>query len=109
MDFQKSLLTLTENSEENDGETSWQGESAFVPSSTGELLVTAVMVIPALLVLVYAMVAFYHCVCSRNYAEWRASWWGQEGTWDESSQVNQVEEGAGLLYTSNSKDHEWDA
>lgn len=76
-----------ESSEEDEVEASWQGESAFVPSSTGELLMTAVLVIPALLVLVYAMVAFYHCVCSRNYAEWRASWWGQEGHRDESSQI----------------------
>lgn len=80
-----NLISSTEHSE--DDETSWQEESAFVPSSTGELLVTAVLMIPAVLCLVYTMVAFYHCVCSRNYAEWRASWWGQEGTRDESAQV----------------------
>lgn len=78
--------TLQHESSEDD-EVSWQEESAFIPSSTGELLVTAVLMIPAVLCLVYAMVAFYHCVCSRNYAEWRASWWGQEGTSDESAQI----------------------
>ncbi|XP_045623274.1 sterol regulatory element-binding protein cleavage-activating protein [Procambarus clarkii] len=68
-------------------ETDWQEESAFIPSSSGELLLTAVLVIPAVLCLVYAMVALYHCVCSRNYAEWRASWWGKDGAKDETSQI----------------------
>nr|XP_053640493.1 sterol regulatory element-binding protein cleavage-activating protein-like [Cherax quadricarinatus] len=33
------------------------------------------------------MVALYNCICSRNYAEWRASWWGQDGAKDETSQI----------------------
>lgn len=69
-----------------------EGESAFIPSSSGELLLTAVLVIPAVLFLVYATVALYHCVCSRNYAEWRASWWGsgKDGARDETSQVRRI-------------------
>ncbi|XP_063610066.1 sterol regulatory element-binding protein cleavage-activating protein-like isoform X2 [Penaeus indicus] len=65
----------------------WQEGSAFIPSSTGELLLTAILVIPAVLCLLYAFVALYHCICSRNYAEWRASWWGQDGVKSETSQI----------------------
>lgn len=83
--WQADKLRL-EDSEDSE-ETDWQEESAFIPSSSGELLLTAVLVIPAVLFLVYAMVALYHCICSRNYAEWRASWWGQDGTKDETSQI----------------------
>lgn len=27
-----------------------------------------------MIVLAYALVVMYRCICSRNYAEWRASW-----------------------------------
>lgn len=33
------------------------------------------------------MVVLYRCVCTRNYAEWRASWHQQEKTQDSSTQL----------------------
>ncbi|KAK7067765.1 hypothetical protein SK128_017316, partial [Halocaridina rubra] len=65
----------------------WQEEMAFIPSSTGEMLLTAILVIPAVLCLVYSTIALYHCICSRNYAEWRASWWGKDKPRDKESQI----------------------
>lgn len=65
----------------------WQEEMAFIPTSSGEMLLTAILVIPAVLCLVYSIIALYHCICSRNYAEWRASWWGKDRIRDEKSQI----------------------
>lgn len=50
-------------------------ESApFYPSSPMELLLMTILCLISVSVIAYAMVVLYHCVCSRNYAEWRASW-----------------------------------
>ncbi|CAL4090197.1 unnamed protein product, partial [Meganyctiphanes norvegica] len=66
----------------------WLEDSvAFVPSSRNELFITAVFLIPALFTLIYGMVALYRCICSRNYAEWRASWWGDNNSIGESTQI----------------------
>ncbi|TRY79121.1 hypothetical protein TCAL_05977 [Tigriopus californicus] len=50
--------------------------SPFVPTSPGELFLAFVFAFPSMLFLVYVMIVFYRCVCSRNYAEWRSSWEG---------------------------------
>jgi len=64
-------------------------EVPFIPSSPMELFFTAVLCVVSIVVLAYTMVMLYRCVCSRNYAEWRASWAGdREGvTVDGSTQV----------------------
>nr|CAD7460238.1 unnamed protein product [Timema tahoe] len=49
-------------------------EVPFVPSSPMELFLTSVLCIISVIVLAYTMVVLYRCVCSRHYAEWRASW-----------------------------------
>jgi hypothetical protein len=51
-------------------------EVPFVPSSPMELFLTAVLCVVSIVVVAYTMVMLYRCVCSRNYAEWRASWAG---------------------------------
>ncbi|KDR22117.1 Sterol regulatory element-binding protein cleavage-activating protein [Zootermopsis nevadensis] len=65
------------------------GEVPFVPSSPMELFLTAVLCIISIVVLAYTMVMLYRCVCSRNYAEWRASWAGdgESVTSDGTTQV----------------------
>lgn len=64
-------------------------EVPFIPSSPMELFFTAVLCVVSIVVLAYTMVMLYRCVCSRNYAEWRASWaCDREGvTVDGSTQV----------------------
>lgn len=46
----------------------------FIPTSPSELILIAVLCSVSILVLVYTLVMLYRCVCSRNYAEWRAGW-----------------------------------
>ncbi|KAF5297711.1 hypothetical protein FQA39_LY12042 [Lamprigera yunnana] len=44
------------------------------PSSPMEIFLTTILCIISVVVLAYAFVVLYRCICSRNYAEWRASW-----------------------------------
>jgi len=46
----------------------------FIPTSPSELILIAALCFISILVLVYTLVMLYRCVCSRNYAEWRAGW-----------------------------------
>ncbi|XP_050523788.1 sterol regulatory element-binding protein cleavage-activating protein isoform X2 [Daktulosphaira vitifoliae] len=46
----------------------------FIPTSPSELMLITVLCLISILVLVYTLVMLYRCVCSRNYAEWRAGW-----------------------------------
>lgn len=46
----------------------------FIPTSPSELILIAVLCLISILVLVYTLIMLYRCVCSRNYAEWRAGW-----------------------------------
>ncbi|KAA0184594.1 hypothetical protein HAZT_HAZT007505 [Hyalella azteca] len=50
----------------------------FIPSSSGEMIVTGILAIPALGVMVYSFIWLYRCICSRHYAEWREQWWTGE-------------------------------
>ncbi|KAJ4442079.1 hypothetical protein ANN_11945 [Periplaneta americana] len=67
----------------------WHWEVPFIPSSPMELFLMAVLCIISIVVLAYTMVMLYRCVCSRNYAEWRASWTadGEGALQDASTQV----------------------
>ncbi|XP_067004981.2 sterol regulatory element-binding protein cleavage-activating protein isoform X2 [Anabrus simplex] len=49
----------------------------FIPTSPMEIFLTALLCIISVAVVAYMMVVLYRCVCSRNYAEWRASWAGE--------------------------------
>ncbi|KAG8338714.1 hypothetical protein J6590_000393 [Homalodisca vitripennis] len=62
-------------------------DAPFFPSSPMELFLTAILCIISVLVLTYTFVVLYRCICSRNYAEWRASWMGTKEASDPSSQV----------------------
>lgn len=47
-----------------------------------EILLTTILCFISALVLAYTVVVLYRCICSRNYAEWRASWFAEKS--DES-------------------------
>ena len=51
-----------------------QSERPLYPTSPMELLLIAILCLISVIVLAYAVVVLYKCICSRNYAEWRASW-----------------------------------
>lgn len=44
------------------------------PKTPMEILLIAILCSVSVFVLAYTMVVLYRCICSRNYAEWRASW-----------------------------------
>ncbi|KAI4501299.1 hypothetical protein M0802_003672 [Mischocyttarus mexicanus] len=62
-------------------------DAPFVPSSPMEIFLTALLCLISVIVVVYTMVVLYRCICSRNYAEWRASWHQQEKTHDSVTQL----------------------
>lgn len=49
-------------------------ELPLLPSSPMELFFLSLLCVVSVGVLAYFMVLLYRCVCSRNYAEWRAGW-----------------------------------
>lgn len=60
-----------------------QSEQPFYPSSPMEIMLTTILCLISIIVLAYIFVVLYRCICSRNYAEWRASWYSEKV--DESS------------------------
>ncbi|XP_034937931.1 sterol regulatory element-binding protein cleavage-activating protein [Chelonus insularis] len=62
-------------------------DAPFVPSSPMEIFLAAVLCLISVIVVAYTMVVLYRCICTRNYAEWRASWHQQEKTQDSSTQL----------------------
>ncbi|XP_012252105.2 sterol regulatory element-binding protein cleavage-activating protein isoform X2 [Athalia rosae] len=59
----------------------------FIPSSPMEIFLAALLCLVSVIVVAYTMVVLYRCVCSRNYAEWRASWHQQEKSNDSVTQL----------------------
>lgn len=53
-------------------------DQPFYPSSPVAIALVALLALISCLVLCYAVVVLYKCVCSRHYAEWRASWFAKK-------------------------------
>ncbi|XP_049885898.1 sterol regulatory element-binding protein cleavage-activating protein [Pectinophora gossypiella] len=49
-------------------------ELPIYPTTPMEILLLAILCTISVAVIAYMMVVLYRCVCSRHYAEWRASW-----------------------------------
>ncbi|KAJ2954548.1 hypothetical protein O0L34_g2832 [Tuta absoluta] len=49
-------------------------ELPIYPTTPMEILLLAILCSISVAVIAYMMVVLYRCVCSRHYAEWRASW-----------------------------------
>ncbi|XP_015600062.1 sterol regulatory element-binding protein cleavage-activating protein isoform X2 [Cephus cinctus] len=62
-------------------------DAPFVPSSPMEIFFAALLCLVSVIVVAYTMVVLYRCICSRNYAEWRASWYQQEKSQDSVTQL----------------------
>ncbi|XP_012541992.1 sterol regulatory element-binding protein cleavage-activating protein [Monomorium pharaonis] len=65
----------------------FNADAPFVPSSPMEIFLAALLCLISVIVVAYTMVVLYRCICSRNYAEWRASWHQQEKTHDSVTQL----------------------
>ncbi|XP_053967505.1 sterol regulatory element-binding protein cleavage-activating protein isoform X2 [Anastrepha ludens] len=61
------------------------GGTPLYPKSPMEFFFAISMCLISIFVLSYTMVVFYRCICTRNYAEWRSSWY-------ESSEIPQKTE-----------------
>ncbi|KAJ8916296.1 hypothetical protein NQ315_016437 [Exocentrus adspersus] len=72
---------------ESAGTTIPQAEQPFYPTSPMEILLTTILCLISVLVLAYAFVVLYRCICTRNYAEWRASWFAERAEESSDDQV----------------------
>ncbi|XP_059607670.1 sterol regulatory element-binding protein cleavage-activating protein [Phlebotomus argentipes] len=50
------------------------GSMPFYPKSPMEIFLASILCAISIFVLTYTLVVLYRCICTRNYAEWRASW-----------------------------------
>ena len=61
-------------------------DAPFIPTSPMEIFLAALLCSISVIVVAYTMVVLYRCICTRNYAEWRASW-HQEKAHDSATQL----------------------
>lgn len=64
-----------------------QIEQPFYPRSPMEIMLITILSLISVIVLAYGFVVLYKCVCSRNYAEWRASWYPEKNEEPMDDQV----------------------
>lgn len=64
------------------------------PSSPMEIFLTTILCFISVVVLAYMLVVLYRCICSRNYAEWRASWYNDKA---EENEVPVLLEGVPIV------------
>lgn len=55
-----------------------ENDRPFYPTSPMEIFLTTILCIISIIVLGYVVVVLYRTICSRNYAEWRASWFSEK-------------------------------
>ncbi|KAH8372904.1 hypothetical protein KR009_007686 [Drosophila setifemur] len=63
------------------------GGMPLVPKSPMEIFFAILLCCISIFVLCYAMVVFYRCICTRNYAEWRSSWHESEAPHKQTEQI----------------------
>ncbi|XP_018321983.1 sterol regulatory element-binding protein cleavage-activating protein [Agrilus planipennis] len=59
-------------------------ERPFYPNSPMEIFLTTILCFISIIVMAYTFVVLYRCICSRNYAEWRASWFNNGDKTEEN-------------------------
>ncbi|CAG4942250.1 unnamed protein product [Colias eurytheme] len=61
---------------EGKGQQQWGkgSEIPIYPTTPMEILLLTILCSISIAVIAYMMVVLYRCICSRHYAEWRASW-----------------------------------
>lgn len=64
---------------------------ALYPKTPTEMVLLVILCTVSVFVITYTMVVMYRCICSRNYAEWRASRWDESETMETNNE--QVLEG----------------
>ncbi|XP_058460282.1 sterol regulatory element-binding protein cleavage-activating protein isoform X2 [Malaya genurostris] len=67
------------------------GNAPFYPKTPMEIILSCMLIAVSIFGVTYALVVLYRCMCTRNYAEWRASW--HDGESDEPKQEQRILEG----------------
>ncbi|GLV41628.1 SREBP cleavage activating protein [Carabus blaptoides fortunei] len=67
-------IDFNDNSDKHSADYMSQVDQPYYPNSPMEILLATILCVISVVVLAYMMVVLYRCVCTRNYAEWRASW-----------------------------------
>ncbi|XP_055613113.1 sterol regulatory element-binding protein cleavage-activating protein [Uranotaenia lowii] len=65
----------------------------FYPKTPMEILLSLLLLAVSIFMVTYTLVMLYRCMCTRNYAEWRASWGGQDSENEEPKQEHRILEG----------------
>ncbi|XP_049801846.1 sterol regulatory element-binding protein cleavage-activating protein [Schistocerca nitens] len=87
---------------------SHQSSAPLVPQSPTELFLTAVLCAVSVAVIAYTTAVLYRCVCSRNYAEWRAGWSGEgSGAANEGDTQVFLRESVPLALEGHTQQVEW--
>ncbi|XP_065077845.1 sterol regulatory element-binding protein cleavage-activating protein [Ochlerotatus camptorhynchus] len=63
----------------------------FYPKTPMEILLSCMLIAVSIFVVAYTLIMLYRCMCTRNYAEWRASWTESEN--EEPKQEQRILEG----------------
>lgn len=63
-----------------------KSEQPYYPSTPMEIFFTTILCLVSIIVLSYIFYVLYRCICSRNYAEWRASWFNHDKNEDSESE-----------------------
>ncbi|XP_058827958.1 sterol regulatory element-binding protein cleavage-activating protein [Topomyia yanbarensis] len=67
------------------------GNAPFYPKTPMEIILSCMLIAVSIFGVTYALVVLYRCMCTRNYAEWRASWHDSET--EEPKQEQRILEG----------------
>lgn len=63
------------------------GSTPLYPKTPMEMILASILAIISVIVLIYSLIVIYRCICSRNYAEWRASWSDKEEQEEKTEHV----------------------
>lgn len=69
------------------------GNAPFYPKTPMEILLSCMLIAVSIFMVTYLLVMLYRCMCTRNYAEWRASWTADSENEQEPKQEQRVLEG----------------
>ncbi|XP_055531679.1 sterol regulatory element-binding protein cleavage-activating protein [Wyeomyia smithii] len=68
------------------------GNAPFYPKTPMEIILSCVLIAVSIFGVTYGLIVIYRCMCTRNYAEWRASWHDSESE-TEPNQEQRILEG----------------
>ncbi|RZC39326.1 sterol regulatory element-binding protein cleavage-activating protein [Asbolus verrucosus] len=82
-----------------------QSEQPFYPTSVFAMILITILCLISVIVLAYTFVVLYRCICSRNYAEWRASWFNEKAEENVEEQV--MLEAVPVVLDGHQQEIEW--